>query len=190
MRGVVLIGFRGCGKTTIGRRVAATLGLPFLDLDAAWEERFGITIRAYFTSHGEDAFRARETEVLHSALAESGPRIIATGGGIVMRAENRAALAAWGGPVVYLDTPVEVLRNRLTRDSGARPSLTGAPVADEVVTLLAQRDPLYRACATAVVAADQPLDALAQAVIACATQAAAPVENPDDNSSTPSTPHD
>ncbi len=190
MRGLVLIGYRGCGKTTIGRRAAVVLGWPFIDLDAAWEQRFGVTIRAFFASHGEAAFRARETDVLRSALAEPGPRVLASGGGVVVHADNRTALSAWGGPVIYLDTPVEVLRSRLARDGGARPSLTGAPVADEVATLVAQRDPLYRACATAVIAADQPLEALVQAVVTCARQpGSTSVEKPDDNSSTPTTPH-
>lgn len=178
MRGLVIIGYRASGKTTAGRRTAAALHWPFIDLDVAWEQRYGTTIRAFFAEQGEAAFRDRESEILRAALSDPGPQVIATGGGVVLRPENRAALAAWGGPVVYLDAPVALLQRRLNANGGGRPSLTGASLADEVTTLLAERDPLYRATATTVVAADQPLDRLVQSLVACVAPDAGAALNP------------
>ncbi len=176
MRGVVLIGYRSSGKTTAGRRCAERLTWPFIDLDVAWEARYGVPIADYFAKAGEGSFRDREATVLAEALAQPGPWVIATGGGVVLRAENRAALAAWGGPVLYLHAPAEVLCRRLVRHPGGRPSLTGASIADEVAVVLAQREPLYRACASAVVDASQSIGALVDAVVAI-------VENPEHKSS-------
>lgn len=189
MRGLVLIGYRASGKTTAGRRAAAALRWPFIDLDAAWEQRYDTTIRAFFAEQGEAAFREREAEILRAALAESGPQVIATGGGVVLRPDNRAALAAWGGPVIYLDAPVALLQRRLNANGGGRPSLTGASLGDEVATLLAERDPLYRATATTIIAADQPLEHLVQSLVACVGRAdGTNVEKPGHNSSKPTPP--
>jgi len=176
MRGVVLIGYRASGKTTAGRRCAERLKWPFIDLDVMWEQRYGLPIADYFASAGEGAFRDRETTILGEALATPGPWVIATGGGVVLRAENHAALAAWGGPVIYLHAPAEVLSRRLARHPGGRPSLTGASIASEVTHVLAEREPRYRACANSVVDASQGVSALVDAVIAI-------VENPEHKSS-------
>ncbi len=115
-------------------------------------------------------------------LNQPGPWVLATGGGVVLRPENRAALQAWGGPVVYLQAPAEHLSRRLARDAGGRPSLTGGSVADEVATLLAQRDPLYQATAHHRVDATKPITQTIDTVIAI-------VENFGDNLSAHPTPN-
>ena len=140
---LVLIGFMGCGKSTVGRELQAILGYPLVDTDAVIEARAGKSITRIFAEEGEAAFRDLETLLLHE-LAESSPavHIIATGGGIVTRPENRDCLKQLGY-VVWLHAPVAVILQR-TRRSHDRPLLhTEDPVA-RIHTLLAQREPWYR----------------------------------------------
>ena len=148
-----LIGYRASGKSTIGRLVAARLAWPFIDADQAIETRIGEPIAQFFRNVGEPAFRQIEAEVLSEILHRDGPMILATGGGAVLRPENRAVMASRGGVVVYLDVPVEVVQERLRHATGGRPSLTGQHPADEAPRLMAERDPLYRSVATAIIPA-------------------------------------
>jgi shikimate kinase len=165
MPGLVLVGYRASGKSTIGRLVAARLAWPFVDADHEWETQHG-AIRSFFAEHGEAAFRERESAVLADLLARPRPWVLATGGGAVLAERNRQALAAWGGPVVYLQAPAPYLADRLRHDAGGRPSLTGQDVADEVTSVLSQRDPWYRAVATAIVDATKPMPIIADDVVA------------------------
>ncbi len=167
-RRVVLVGYRASGKTTVGPLLAERLAVPFIDADAILFERLG-SIAAFFASHGEAAFRAHETAVLQELLASDAGLVVATGGGAVIRAENRELLAqarAHGVGVVYLHAPATVLQARLRADPGARPSLSGAPVADEVPTLLAAREPWYRAVADHVADATLPPAQVAASIAA------------------------
>ncbi len=160
-----LIGYRACGKSTVGRLLAGMLDVPFEDADAAIERATGCSIPSYFAREGEAAFRDREAECLAAVLAGEPDLVLATGGGAVLRQENRRLLRALGGHVVYLEVPAEVLQARLRRDHGDRPSLTGAGVADEVPRLLAIRDPLYRETADLVVQATATPEALAGEIV-------------------------
>jgi shikimate kinase len=148
---LTLIGYRASGKSTVGRLAAARLGWPFVDADQVVEHALGQPIRAFWAEHGEAAFRDAESAALERILAGERCLVLATGGGAVLRPENRALLRARGGTVAYLQAPAEALQARLRHSAGHRPSLTGAPVADEVPALLAARDPLYREIAVAVV---------------------------------------
>lgn len=165
-RRLTLVGYRACGKSTVGRLVAARLGWPFIDADADLELRLGMPIARFFATRGEPAFRDAESAALGEILGKSGPLVLSTGGGCVLRAENRGIIKENGGVVVYLHAPAAVLQERLRRDAGGRPSLSGADVADEVPRILAQREPLYREVADAVIPADQPAKAVAGAVAA------------------------
>jgi shikimate kinase len=147
MHRVTLIGFRACGKSTVGRLVAARTAWPFIDADAATEQRLGMPIQRAIPELGEPAFRDAEEQALAEVLDRPGPLVLATGGGVVLRPANRERLRAAGGLVVYLAAPLAVVQERLTRNAGGRPSLTGQTPAAEAEALLAQRDPLYRACA-------------------------------------------
>lgn len=158
---LALIGYRSCGKTTVGRLVAARMAWPYLDLDALIEARIGMPIGDFFAAKGEAAFRDQEAAALAAALDQPGPVVLATGGGCVLREENRDLLRRKTDLVVYLEAPAAILKERLRRHAGGRPSLTGAPIADEVERVLAVREPLYRAVAHAVVRADQAPDRVA-----------------------------
>ena len=151
MRGIVLIGYRGCGKTTLARSLAARLGWPWCDADRVLEERAGRSIAELFAAEGEPAFRERETAVLTDLLAGPGPLVLATGGGVVEREINRQRLRDSGALVAYLEAPAGFLRGRLEADPGGRPALTGAGVLAEVEAVLERRDPWYRAAAGVVV---------------------------------------
>ncbi|TVR40282.1 MAG: hypothetical protein EA402_13875, partial [Planctomycetota bacterium] len=141
---VTLVGFRACGKTTLARRLAQRLGWPALDLDQRIVDCAGITIPEIFSKGGEDLFRDWEQRVLQDVLAQAGPQVVATGGGVVVRQENRDLLQRQGGIVVYLQASAKVLATRLRRNPNNRPSLRGRHPADEVAELLAERDPWYR----------------------------------------------
>lgn len=141
MNHIILIGMPGCGKSTVGKALARRLDMPFVDTDAAIEERIGGRIRDYFDSHGEAAFRDVEEQTIAS-LADRPPSVIATGGGSVLRAANRQNLARMG-TVIYLRASAEYLRRRLRNDR-KRPLLQVADPLAKLRELYAERDPLYR----------------------------------------------
>ncbi len=142
-RNVVLIGFMGCGKTTVGRKLQELLGYPFFDTDQMIEAQTGRTIPEIFAGDGEPAFRNLETRVLGELADEtSGRRIIATGGGIVTRPENRELLRKLGF-VVWLRAPVNTILQRVSRNQD-RPLLQTENPRERVEELLAARTPLYQ----------------------------------------------
>lgn len=138
---IFLVGFMGAGKTTVGQVLAAELGWEFLDLDRFIERRLGRTIPEIFAEEGEGAFRDAESAALQS-LPEDRPRVIATGGGIVGRADNRRLMEELGR-VAFLDVPWEELLPRLKAEGG-RPLATGEGGWDLVRQRLEARLPLYR----------------------------------------------
>lgn len=152
MRNLILVGPMGAGKSTIGRLLAKELHLPFKDSDKEIEVRTGADIPWIFDVEGEAGFREREQTVLADLCREDG-LVLATGGGAVLRAENRAALHA-GGRVIYLHTSVEQQLERTARDRN-RPLLRTANPGQVLRELLATRDPLYREIADVVIETDQ-----------------------------------
>ena len=162
-----LVGYRGTGKTTVGRLLAAAAGRPFVDLDERIEAGAGMTIAGIFAAEGEPGFRDRESAALVAASAEP-PSVIATGGGIILRPENRAALRETGW-VAWLTAPAEDLWARIQADAttaARRPKLAGGGF-DEVTKLLAVREPLYRDVADSrVETAGLSPDAVAAAILA------------------------
>jgi shikimate kinase len=146
-RGVSLVGYRGTGKSTAGRLLAARLGLTFLDADAELEHRLGRSIRSVFEEHGEAAFRDHEQAVI-ADLTSGPPAVIATGGGVVLRESNRRALRRFG-TVVWLRAEPSVLAARLNSAHAlsARPALTTSGTIGEIAEVLAARLEAYRAAA-------------------------------------------
>lgn len=152
MTSVILVGPMGAGKSTIGRLLAKELRLPFKDSDKEIEARTGADIPWIFDVEGEQGFREREQAVI-AELCEQGDMVLATGGGVVMRPENRAALRS-GGCVVYLHASVEQQIHRTAKDRN-RPLLRTADPARVLADLLALRDPLYREVADVIVETDE-----------------------------------
>ncbi len=122
-RSIVLVGMMGAGKSSVGRRLAQRLGLPFVDADAEIEEAAaGMTIPEIFATYGEPYFRSGEARVI-ARLLDGGPQVLATGGGAFMNAETRAGIRA-KGVSVWLKADLEVLMRRVKRRSTAdRPLL-------------------------------------------------------------------
>ncbi|MFM7108539.1 MAG: shikimate kinase [Planctomycetaceae bacterium] len=148
---ITLVGYRGTGKSTVAALLAARLGCGWIDADAVLEERLGTTIAALARDRGERAFRDAESTILRDLLA-SCPGVLATGGGVVLRPENRELLRGAGRPVAWLTAAAGVIRGRLAADPltrDRRPALAGDAAAGgdplaEVDAALADREPLYR----------------------------------------------
>jgi shikimate kinase len=149
---VLLIGYRGSGKTTIGRRLADRLWWNFVDLDERLVARAGKSIRRIFEEDGEAAFRDLESALLQEALAAD-ETVFATGGGVVVREENRRLIRQSGAKVIYLRCEPAELHRRIQADTATaemRPALTALGGSEaEVAQKLAEREPLYREVMTA-----------------------------------------
>jgi shikimate kinase len=150
---IAFVGLPGGGKSTVGRQLAKRLGWPFFDSDSVLERRLGTSIRAYFEQRGEAAFRDVEAAVIDE-LTAAPHTVIATGGGAVLRAENRQRLHD-RCRVVYLRSSPEELYRRLRHDT-SRPLLQVADPLARLRELYAQRDSLYRETAHYVVETGRP----------------------------------
>jgi len=146
-----LVGMPGCGKSTLGRVLARSLGKTFIDADHELEQRLGVSISTIFEIEGEETFRNREEETL-ARLAQRVDIVLATGGGVVLRATNRAMLKA-GGTVLYLHATPETTWER-TRHSKNRPLLQTADPLARARQLYAHRDTLYREAADLILNVD------------------------------------
>jgi shikimate kinase len=140
---IVLIGFMGSGKSSVGRELAARTGLPRYDTDEMISARYGLPITEIFAHHGEEAFRAAETEALGQVPAS--PAILVTGGGIVLRPENVRLLREFG-LLVNLAADEETLFSRATRRK-TRPLLRTTDPRATLSAMLQVREPLYAAAA-------------------------------------------
>lgn len=165
---IFLIGARGCGKTTIGRRLSEACQYQFIDTDQILQQRAQMTVADIVANEGWSGFRARETQTLQAVTAAQ--HVIATGGGIILAPVNREFMRQ-NGVVIYLKAPVSVLAGRLEAfpEESQRPTLTGKPIAEEVREVLAQRDALYREAAHTIVdAANEPDEVVTQILAALA----------------------
>jgi len=147
---IVLVGPMGAGKTTVGQLLSKKLRLPFKDTDAEIESRTGADIPWIFDVEGEAGFRDRETQVLKDLLSDNFG-VIATGGGIVMRDENRALLKSVD--VIYLKASLDEQLRRTANDR-KRPLLQTEDPKSVLQRLMTLRDPLYREVATRVIETD------------------------------------
>jgi shikimate kinase len=139
-RSIVLVGMMGAGKSTIGRRLSARLGLPFLDADAEIEAAAGMSIPDIFESRGETDFRDGEARVI-ARLLDSGPAVIATGGGAVMRQETRGRVRD-KAVSIWLKADPDIIMRRVKRRSD-RPLLQTADPEATVERLIREREPFY-----------------------------------------------
>lgn len=145
---IYLVGMPGAGKTTLGRQLARRMRRSFVDVDHEIEARTGVRIPLIFDIEGEQGFRTRESKVLVELGSQSG-LVVATGGGAVLRPENRAVLKQ-SGLVVYLHAQPHLLFER-TRLDPNRPLLQVADPKKKLEELFAERDPLYREVADIII---------------------------------------
>lgn len=138
---IVLCGFMGCGKTTVGKKISTLTGMPYVDMDAYIEEQEGKAISDIFKQNGELYFRKLETNACHT-LSEKSGIIICLGGGALLNRENADALAKTG-MIFLLDVTPEVVINRL-KDDTTRPLLQSPHKAQVVKKLMEQRLPVYK----------------------------------------------
>lgn len=150
-----LVGMPGSGKTTVGRQLARRLGVPFIDLDQRLEEVLGSSIRQYFEESGEDAFRDREAQLLDELTAQPGDMVLSTGGGAVLRAQNRTRLREAGGSVMYLRASPDEIYKRVRHDK-TRPLLQVNNPLQRLRELYATRDPLYREASHYIIETGRP----------------------------------
>jgi shikimate kinase len=140
-RSVVLVGMMGAGKSTIGRRLSARLRLPFLDADTEIEAAAGMSIPDIFETHGEPHFRDGEARVI-ARLLDSGPAVLATGGGAFMREETRGRIRA-KAVSIWLKADADIIMRRVKRRAD-RPLLQTADPAATVGRLIEEREPVYQ----------------------------------------------
>ena len=145
---IVLIGFRGTGKSTVGRLLAKRLERGFIDSDKHIEGTTGKTIKSIFEDDGEEGFRKIEADVI-AELSEEDNKVISAGGGAVLREENVRNLKD-NGFLVLLEATPEIINSRIAQDKKTtqqRPSLTDRKPLDEIKHLIAEREPAYKSAA-------------------------------------------
>ncbi|MEZ6047329.1 MAG: shikimate kinase [Planctomycetaceae bacterium] len=151
-----MIGYRGCGKTSVARLLAEKLGWDWIDADVEIEKTAGKTIAEIFQDDGEPCFRDWEQKVIQQLLERSN-LVLASGGGSVMNAETRQAMQQ-AGSVVWLKAPATLLAARIEADAlsrSQRPSLTGKSIGDEVADVLKIREPVYEQAASLIIDTEQ-----------------------------------
>ena len=161
-RSIVLVGMMGAGKSSIGRRLAGRLGIPFTDVDTEIENAAQMAIEDIFARYGEASFRSGEARVI-GRLLESGPQILAAGGGAFMNPETRSAIAR-KGISVWLRADFDVLLRRVKRRND-RPLLKPPDLAATLRALLAQRNPIYAEADTNVHSRDVPHDLIVDEIV-------------------------
>jgi shikimate kinase len=161
-RSVVLVGMMGAGKTSIGRRVALRLGIPFVDADAEIEKAAGMTIPDIFAIRGEGDFRAGEARVI-ARLLEGGPQVLATGGGAFINPDTRVAIAA-KGVSIWLKAEFDVLMRRIKRRQD-RPLLKTDDPAATLRALMDVRYPVYALADVTVQSREVPHEKIVDEIV-------------------------
>ncbi len=156
-RSIVLVGMMGAGKSSVGRRLAARLGIPFVDADSEIETAASMTIPEIFERHGECYFRAGEARVI-ARILDSGPQVLATGGGSVMDQKTRDLIHI-KGVSVWLKADLDVLMKRTKRRNDR-------PLANKIKDLLPKREPVYALSDIVVQSRDEPHETIVDEIIA------------------------
>jgi shikimate kinase len=177
LRSVVLVGMMGAGKSSIGRRLAARLGLAFADADTEIEVAHDrMSIPDIFSTYGEAYFRAGETRVI-ARLLEGGPQVLATGGGAFMNADTRAAIAAHGVSV-WLKAEFEVLMRRIKRRQD-RPLLKTDDPGETLRNLMTERYPVYAQADITIQSREVPHDKIVDEIVGALAARLTPLDAPD-----------
>ncbi len=159
MKNIILIGMPGCGKTSMGKKLATVLGKDFFDSDAVFEQTKNMKISDFFSSFGEDVFRDEETKIV-SELCEKNDTIISTGGGIVERCENKNILKQ-SGIVVFINRPIDLIASDI--DSSTRPLLKDGK--DKLFELYQRRIEKYKDFCDIEIENTSDLDSAVQKII-------------------------
>jgi shikimate kinase len=162
-RAVVLVGMMGSGKSSVGKRLGARLGLPFVDADTEIETAAGMTIPEIFAQRGESEFRDGERRVIARILATRAPLVLATGGGAFMNADTRARVAELGISI-WLKADAEVLMRRVRKRSN-RPLLRTADPEATMRRMLAEREPIYAQADITLISRDDPHEVVVEAAL-------------------------
>jgi shikimate kinase len=165
-RSLVLVGMMGAGKSSIGRKLAQRLNLPFADADTEIEQAAGMNISEIFAKHGEPYFRAGEARVI-ARLLDGGPQVLATGGGAFMHPQSREAIRA-KGISVWLRAEYDVLMKRIKR-RGDRPMLKTDDPGETLRHLMQERDPVYAEADVTVHSRDVPHEIIIAEIISAIT---------------------
>ncbi|MFW5489199.1 MAG: shikimate kinase AroL [Desulfovibrio sp.] len=162
---VYLVGLRASGKTTLGKMLAERLGRSFVDTDELCVQQAGMTIAELVQAQGWDGFRELEAKVVRQ-VGETSGQVVATGGGVVLRDENRDVLRDTGR-VFYLMADPGLLAGRLAKDpnEAQRPALTDMDLRQELAATLTEREPLYMGVANFILQAGAPLESLVEDVL-------------------------
>jgi shikimate kinase len=160
-RSIVLVGMMGAGKSSVGRRLAGRLGIPFVDADTEIESAAGMSIPEIFAKHGEPYFRAGEARVI-ARLLDGGPQVLATGGGAVMDQRTRDLIHI-KGVSIWLKADLDVLLKRTKRRNDR-------PLAEKIKDLLPLREPVYATSDIVVQSRDEPHDTIVDEIVAALPQ--------------------
>jgi len=163
---LVLVGMMGAGKSSIGRKLAQRLGLPFVDADSEIEQAANASIPEIFEKHGEPYFRAGEARVI-ARLLDAGPQVLATGGGAFMHPQSRDAIRA-KGISVWLKADHDVLMKRIKRRND-RPLLKTDDPGETLRRLMAERDPVYAEADVTVLSRDVPHEIIIGEIVSAVT---------------------
>lgn len=163
-RAIVLVGMMGSGKSSVGKRLATRLALPFLDADVEIETAAGMTIPEIFAQHGETGFRDGERRVIGRILSTRSPLVLATGGGAFMNAETREKIAQFGISL-WLKAEADVLMRRVRKRTN-RPLLHTADPEATLRRMLVEREPVYALADLTVLSRDEPHEVVVDAAVA------------------------
>lgn len=161
-RSIVLVGIMGCGKSTVGKRLAQRLGLEFVDADSEIERAANMTVSEIFAEHGEPYFRSGEERVI-ARLLQEGPQILATGGGAFMSEATRSEIDA-NGLSIWLKVDFETVMARVRRRS-TRPLLQNPDPEGTMRKLMAEREPVYAKAALTVTSKEVPHEAVVDQIV-------------------------
>lgn len=150
---IILIGYMGCGKTSLGKKLSYKERIALLDTDKMIEQKQGMTVSEIFDEKGEGAFRVMETECLKEIMGYSEKYVISVGGGLPVKEENRELLKELGS-VVYLRAKPDTIYERLKNDT-SRPLLRGDDPKGKIESMIKQRDPVYELAADCIVDVDE-----------------------------------
>ncbi|WP_415715101.1 shikimate kinase [Roseibium sp.] len=161
-RSIVLVGIMGCGKSTVGKRLAQRLGLEFIDADSEIERAANMTVSEIFAEHGEPYFRSGEERVIARLLGE-GPQVLATGGGAFMSEATRAEIAQ-NGLSIWLKVDFDTVMARVRRRS-TRPLLQNPDPEGTMKRLMADREPIYAKAALTVRSKEVPHESVVDQIV-------------------------